>query len=45
MTGLCVRAAVTGMAMEMADQAGITVIGFARGNRFNIYSRPERVIP
>lgn len=39
------RAAVTGMAMEMADKAGITVIGFARGNRFNIYSHPERVIP
>lgn len=39
------RAAVTGMAMEMAAEAGITVIGFARGNRFNIYSHPERVIP
>ena len=37
------RAAVTTMAQEVAERCGITVIGFARGKRFNIYSHPERV--
>ncbi|HRY14214.1 MAG TPA: formate dehydrogenase accessory sulfurtransferase FdhD [Syntrophomonadaceae bacterium] len=28
----------------MADDLNITVVGFARGERFNIYSHPERVV-
>ncbi|NLG33287.1 MAG: formate dehydrogenase accessory sulfurtransferase FdhD [Syntrophomonadaceae bacterium] len=37
------RAAVTSLARTVADQAGITVVGFARGERFNIYSHPYRI--
>lgn len=37
------RAAPTSLAVEISEKAGLTVIGFLRGNRFNIYSHPERV--
>ncbi|MCK4354248.1 MAG: formate dehydrogenase accessory sulfurtransferase FdhD [Dehalococcoidia bacterium] len=36
--------AVTGLAIKSARQYGITLIGFAREHRFNIYSHKERVI-
>jgi FdhD protein len=29
----------------MAEAAGITLIGFSRGDRFTIYAHPERVVP
>lgn len=38
------RAAVTSLAREIAVKAGICVIGFARGERFNIYSFPQRIL-
>jgi FdhD protein len=38
------RATVTNLAQSKAVQAGITLIGFARGERFNIYSHPEGII-
>jgi FdhD protein len=37
------RAAVTTLAIELAEKAGMTVVGFARGKRFNIYTHKERV--
>ncbi|MBC7076099.1 MAG: formate dehydrogenase accessory sulfurtransferase FdhD [Syntrophomonadaceae bacterium] len=37
------RAAVTSLAKETAEKAGLTLIGFARGDRFNIYSHPQRI--
>ena len=37
------RSAPTSLAVDMADELGVTVIGFARGERLNIYSHPERV--
>lgn len=37
------RAAVTSLAQSIAEQAGITVLGFARGDRFNIYTHPHRI--
>lgn len=37
------RSAPTDIAVELAEQLGITVIGFARGQRMNIYSNPGRI--
>ncbi len=37
------RSAPTYSAVRLAEQYGITLIGFARGNRFNLYSWPERI--
>ncbi len=38
------RSAPTDLALELAEDLGITVIGFARDKRFNIYTHPERVV-
>lgn len=38
------RSAPTDLAIAFANKLGITVIGFARGNRMNIYSRDDRVL-
>lgn len=37
------RSAPTGLTVDLADDLNITVVGFARGERFNIYTHPERV--
>jgi FdhD protein len=39
------RAAPTSLALERALRLGITVVGFARGKRMNIYSYPARISP
>ena len=31
------------LALELADRAGVTVCGFTRGERFVVYTHPERV--
>jgi FdhD protein len=31
------------LAVDAARRFGITLVGFLRGNRFNIYTRPERI--
>ncbi|PWR18467.1 formate dehydrogenase accessory sulfurtransferase FdhD [Zavarzinia aquatilis] len=46
--GIAVIASVsapTDYAVRLAEEAGITLIAFARGQRHSIYSRPERLIP
>lgn len=37
------RSAPTLLTVDRARELGITVVGFARGQRFNVYSHPERV--
>lgn len=38
------RSAPTKLTIELAEEFNITLVGFARGDRFNIYSHPERVM-
>ena len=38
------RSAPTTLALDMAEELGVTVIGFARGDRLNVYTHSERVI-
>jgi len=38
------RSAVTAQAVDFAKKTGMTLIGFARDSRFNIYSGEERVL-
>ena len=37
------RSAPTSLALELAEELGITVVGFARGDRMNLYTHPQRV--
>jgi FdhD protein len=34
----------TSLSVEMAEETGITLIGYARGKKFNIYSHPQRIV-
>ncbi|MBI5666346.1 MAG: formate dehydrogenase accessory sulfurtransferase FdhD [Nitrospirae bacterium] len=38
------RAAATALSVDIADKCGITMVGFMRGKRCNIYTHPERII-
>lgn len=46
MAGLPILAAVgapSSLAVSLAEEAGMTLIGFLRGQQFNIYTHPERI--
>ncbi|MGE5554505.1 MAG: formate dehydrogenase accessory sulfurtransferase FdhD [Betaproteobacteria bacterium] len=39
------RSAATDLAVHLAEELGITAVGFARGRRMNVYTHPERILP
>jgi FdhD protein len=39
----CAVSAPSSLAVQAAERLGMTVVGFLRGEKFNIYSHPERV--
>ncbi|HCO02339.1 MAG TPA: formate dehydrogenase accessory sulfurtransferase FdhD [Actinobacteria bacterium] len=40
---LCAISAPSSLAVEAAERLGVTVVGFLRGESFNVYSHPERI--
>jgi FdhD protein len=38
------RGATTSLAIEMGNATNLTIIGFIRGGKMNIYTAPERII-
>ena len=46
--GIPILAAVSApsdLAVEAADRLGVTLVGFLRGERFNVYAHPHRLRP
>ncbi|GIH13158.1 formate dehydrogenase accessory sulfurtransferase FdhD [Rugosimonospora africana] len=46
MAGIPIIAAVSApstLAVELADEVGLTVVGFLRGSTMNVYTRPDRI--
>ncbi|MBI5441213.1 MAG: formate dehydrogenase accessory sulfurtransferase FdhD [Deltaproteobacteria bacterium] len=37
------RSAPTALALRLAEEVGVTVVGYVRGGRFNVYTHPRRV--
>jgi FdhD protein len=43
-TLLAAISAPTGLAIRLAQETGLTLIGFARGSQCNVYANPQRLI-
>lgn len=41
---LITRTSPSSLSIEMAERQGITLIGYARRNQFNLYTHPERMV-
>jgi FdhD protein len=41
---LCAVSAPSSLAVDLAEELGMTLVGFVRESNFNIYSHPERVV-
>jgi FdhD protein len=39
------RTAPTSLSIQLAEKWGITLVGYARRDRFNIYTHPHRILP
>ena len=40
---VCAVSAPSDLAIETADRLGVTLVGFLRGDGFNVYSHDERI--
>lgn len=43
-SALCAVSAPSSLAVQAAERVGMTLVGFVRGDGFNVYTRPERVV-
>jgi FdhD protein len=39
------RTSPSSLSIELAEKTGVTLIGYARRNRFNVYAHPQRITP
>jgi FdhD protein len=40
---VCAISAPSSLAVRLAGDFGVTLVGFLHGNRFNVYPRPDRI--